>query len=53
MQGILKEVMSDKMIVDFNVFGLFMEGIITNNLNGTPNIMVDRSRRKSGHTQIM
>ncbi len=53
MQGILKEVLSDKMIVDLDVFGLFVEGIIMNNLNGTSNITVNRSSRRGGHTQIM
>ena len=42
--------MSDKMIIDLDVFGSLVENIIASNLNSTLIVIIDRSNRGSGHT---
>ena len=49
LEGTLEKVMSDKMIIDLDVFGPLVEDI-TSNLNSTPIVTIDRSNKGSGHT---
>jgi hypothetical protein len=42
--------MLDKMTIDLDVFGPFVEDIIASNLNSTPIVTIDRSSKGSGHT---
>jgi hypothetical protein len=41
--------MTDKMTIDFDVFGPFVEDIITINLNGIPIVTIDRSSGRGDH----
>ena len=50
LEGTLEKVMSDKMIIDLDVFGSLVENIIASNLNNTLIVIIDRSNRGSGHT---
>jgi hypothetical protein len=50
LEGTLEKVMSNKMTIDFDVFGRLVEDNITSNLNSTPIVTIDRSSRGSGRT---
>jgi hypothetical protein len=50
LEGTLEKVMPDKMTIDLDVFGPFVEDIIASNLNSTPIVTIDRSSKRSGHT---
>ena len=41
---------TDKMIIDLDVFSLFMEDIIVSNMNDTLVVTIKRSSRRCGHT---
>ncbi len=49
----LKEMMSDKITIDLDVFDPFLKEIITDNLNGTLVVIVHRCGRAGGHTYIL
>ena len=49
----MKEMMSDKITIDLDVFDPFLKEIITDNLNCTLVVIVHRFGRASGHTYIL
>jgi len=50
--GIMFEMMTNKMIIDFNVLSLFMKNQIMSNLNRTLVVIIYRSRMRNGDSHI-
>ena len=46
----MDKMITDKMIIDLDVFSPFMEDIIVSNMNGTLVVIIKRSGRGCGHT---
>ena len=46
----MNKMITDKMIINLDVFNPFMENIIVSNMNGTLIVTIKRSSRECGHT---
>ena len=49
----MDKMITDKMTINLNVFSPFMEDIIVSNMNDTLVVIIKRSSRGCGHTQIL
>ena len=45
----MDKIITDKMIINLDVFSPFMKGIIVSNMNGTLIVTIKRSGRGCGH----